>query len=1055
MTRGFAASESTTVRALVVGSSEWAGSAAAGLADEGVTVSGPVTGVDDLADDRLEAADCVLTDDRTVVDAVADSRPVVYALEPAADESIDGLEATDVIVAATARSPSLLAHRLERAVATDDGTAAAADGPADRGQEWYRTILECSSEAVLTIDADGEITYASPAVEVAGSYDPDALRGDHYLDRVHEDDTASVAAAFEAVREADLGTARTVEYTSQHADGSWYVHEAVLTNRLGDGVVDGVVASIRDITEHHRIERELSESFKRVTDAFYALDSDWEFTYVNDRALEILSADRSELLGRHILEVFPELIGTAFQSAALEAMDEQDPRTVEGYLDPYDAWIEARIYPSPSGISVYWRDVTDRVQRKRDLAERTERLQTLVENVPVVLFVLDEDGTFTLSEGRGLANLGFDPGEVSGDSFFDLLGDYPTICDDARRALRGEDVHSRRKLSDRVFETWYRPITDGDDVERVIGVANDVTERVQYQEALNGLHEASSRLLTVDSKAAACEYIVDVATDVLDLDGVVYRFDERTNELRPAAHAPAFESTFGSPPRIEPGGSVVWETFVDGETAAHDDIRNSDAAVYDGETAARSVLSVPLGEHGVVVALSTDPAGYDDETVELAELFARTAEAALDRIGRTRRLRNRERELERQNRHLERLNDANEIRQSIEELLLKADSRAEIERGVPRRLAALESCSLAWFGEPDPGGNHLQVRASEGADRGYLETVTATAVDDSAAEPAGRAARTQAPVYVDNVAEAVHDGEWRREALSRNFQSVYAVPLVYDGFCYGVVSIYGEDRDAVDETLRSMLSELGETIAYAIDAVKRKNALFGDDRTEVELAVAADATLCQLAARLESPVRYEGATAPDDGSQLVFAAIEGSFDDPESTVDLAAVDGVGEIRTIADHEEETLVQLRVTDSFLGSIAGTHGARLREFSVDESGGRAVVDVPDDIEVRELLADITRSGPSVSMVARREAPTDDPSTVGGAARTTLLEAFTDRQREVVQTAYHGGFFEWPRRATGEEIADSLAISSPAFHKHVRSAERKLFAALFDGSPSEEVN
>ncbi|QCC60609.1 PAS domain S-box protein [Natrinema thermotolerans] len=1054
MTRGFTATEPTPVRALVVGSSEWARSTAE-FADERLTVTGPVTGVDDLADDRLEAADCVLTDDPTVVDELAGSCPVVYALDPTGDESIDDVRrgATDVIAATTARNPALLAHRLERAVATD-ARAATADGPPVRGPEWYRIILEYSSEVVLTIEADGEISYASPAVEVAGGYDPTALRGDHYLDHVHEDDTAAVAAEFEAVREADLGTSRSVEYTCQHADGAWYVHEAVLTNRLGDGVVDGVVASIRDITEYHRIERELSESFKRVTDAFYALDSDWEFTYVNDRALEILSTDRSELLGRHILEVFPEMTGTAFQSAATEAMAEQESRTVEGYLDAYDAWIEARIYPSPSGMSVYWRDVTDRVQRKRDLTERTERLQTLVENAPIVLFVLDEDGTFTLSEGRGLANLGTDAGEVVGDSFFDQLGDYPDICDDARRALEGADVHSRRELSDRVFEMWYRPITNGGDVDRVIGVASDITERVQYQEALNGLHEASSHLLSVDSKAAACESIVEVATDVLDLDSVVYRFDERANELRPAAHASAFESTFGSPPRIEPDGSIVWETFVNGETAIYDDTRDS-TAVSDEETAARSVLSVPLGEHGVVVALSTDPAAYDDETVELAELFARAAEAALDRIGRTRRLRDRERELEAQNRHLERLNDANEIRQGIEELLLKADSRAEIERGVPRRLAALESCSLAWFGEPDPGGNHLQVRASEGADRGYLEAVTATTVDDSAAEPAGRAARTQAPVYVENVADAVHDGEWRRKALSRNFQSVYAVPLVYDGFCYGVVSIYGEERDAVDETLRSMLSELGETIAYAIDAVKRKNALFGDDRTEVELAVAADTTLCQLAARLGSPVRYEGATAPDEGPQLVFAAIEGPIDDPASAVDLAAVDGISEITTIADHEGETLVQLRMTDSFLGSIAGTHGARLREFSVDESGGRAVVDVPDAVEIRELLADITRSGPSVSMVARREAPTDDPETVGGATRTVLLESFTDRQREVVQTAYHGGFFEWPRRATGEEIADSLDISSPAFHKHVRSAERKLFAALFDGTTTEEVN
>jgi len=90
----------------------------------------------------------------------------------------------------------------------------------------------------------------------------------------------------------------------------------------------------------------------------------------------------------------------------------------------------------------------------------------------------------------------------------------------------------------------------------------------------------------------------------------------------------------------------------------------------------------------------------------------------------------------------------------------------------------------------------------------------------------------------------------------------------------------------------------------------------------------------------------------------------------------------------------------------------------------------------------------------MVARREGATDDRSTVSASAERAF-ETFTDRQREVVQTAYHGGFFEWPRRANGEEIAGSLDISSPAFHKHVRSAERKLFAALFEGAAAPEVN
>jgi len=61
--------------------------------------------------------------------------------------------------------------------------------------------------------------------------------------------------------------------------------------------------------------------------------------------------------------------------------------------------------------------------------------------------------------------------------------------------------------------------------------------------------------------------------------------------------------------------------------------------------------------------------------------------------------------------------------------------------------------------------------------------------------------------------------------------------------------------------------------------------------------------------------------------------------------------------------------------------------------------------------------------------------------------FMDALTDRQREVVQTAYYSGFFESPRENTGEEVATMLDISPPAFYEHVRAVQRKLFAALFN--------
>ena len=47
----------------------------------------------------------------------------------------------------------------------------------------------------------------------------------------------------------------------------------------------------------------------------------------------------------------------------------------------------------------------------------------------------------------------------------------------------------------------------------------------------------------------------------------------------------------------------------------------------------------------------------------------------------------------------------------------------------------------------------------------------------------------------------------------------------------------------------------------------------------------------------------------------------------------------------------------------------------------------------------------------------------------------------------TAYHAGYFEWPRGSTAEELADSMDVSSPTLHNHLRRAQQKLLSAFFD--------
>lgn len=1014
-----------------------------------------------LDEEELESVDCLLTDDVSVLRTATDRTPVVFAIDSDSElvaEHVLDAGATDVVW--LDRESSLVGRRL-RAASEDGGRQGSTrdETTTEPGAaSWYRELLEESPVAVAVFDRTLEQTYASPELRRtvstsrndAGSTHStrdDAGSTTHSVrDAIHPDDREQFDRTIESVRDGPTRCEEVLTIRCRDVEGAWSLHEVDVRNRLGESPLDGLVVTVRPITASRGSQRDFRELLDRIDDAFVTLDRDGRFTSVNERAQRFVGYDEEQLLGREIRDVFPEIRDSPFERASIAAIKGEKATSTQAYFEPTDTWVEAQLYPSESGLSIFFRDVSAHVERDRELVERSQLLEALVENVPMILFSLDPDGRFIHSEGYGLERLEFDPGELVGESIFDVYEDKPGILGDASRATDGEEVHSVREAGGRIFETWYRPILLDGTIDRIIGIGVDVTERVQYEETLNALHESTRHLLTVESKQAACEYVVDVASSILDLHSVaVYRFDQRENELVPVAYSSDLSRWTGVPPRFEPGDSITWETFVTGTARVFDDVRES-PHVYDPDTEIRSGLYVPLGEHGVLVAITDEPARFDEETFELAQLFGTTIEAALDRIGRSRRLHERERELSRQNERLERTIRASSVRGEIESLLLRGDSREKIEEAICNRLVDLDECSFAWIGEPDPSGTQLVRRASAGVERGYLDAVTITLVDDHAAEPSGRAVRTRTPISVENVAGSVLEGAWRVEALSRNFQSVYAVPIVYDDFLYGVFSMYADSRNAFDETLRSTLADLGETIGYAIETVQRRQVDRGDAVTTIEVEVDSHTALSTLGARTDTALELAGWIPHPDDSTTVFVRVDGDLE----PVDLEGIDSLEGATIIGGGDGETILQGRLTEPFVGSLIDGEGGSLVEYVVDD-GVRAVVELPQSIELRRFLSRLADRGVSVSLVARHETQSDREANLTGGRPSSMLDEFTDRQREVVQAAYHGGFFEWPRRATGEEIAESLDISPPAFHNHVRSAQRKVFSRLFDRSPS----
>lgn len=234
-------------------------------------------------------------------------------------------------------------------------------------------LLAATDGLFFVFDKTGELADWNRAVVEQTPHDSATLATAGLADLVTEEATPEMEAAVSAVTESSTST---VEVPVPTNNGEQRYFEFTFHQlKTGEEPVYGGVG--RDITERKRLEREHETIFDRMSDAVFAVDSDWRVTYTNKFGAEILadamelSAD--ELEGRHLWEEIPEAVDTTFYGKYHKAIETQETVTFEEYYDPLGVWFDVRVYPSETGLSIYLYDITER-RRQRNAAERRERV---------------------------------------------------------------------------------------------------------------------------------------------------------------------------------------------------------------------------------------------------------------------------------------------------------------------------------------------------------------------------------------------------------------------------------------------------------------------------------------------------------------------------------------------------------------------------------------------------------------------------------------------------------------------------------------------------------
>jgi diguanylate cyclase (GGDEF)-like protein/PAS domain S-box-containing protein len=347
-------------------------------------------------------------------------------------------------------------------MATDVTEQAVAAEALAESEQRYRVLAENASDVVLLRDPTGTLQWASPSISSLLGWDPDELVGTDTLDLVHPEDVPLVLQVRAEVAAGGVSSGVTIRIRA--GDGSFrYMSEVSRTVADGDGSSVGAAVGLRDVDDLVRA-RDDAESARRAAEGSRArlqavLDAMLEphvvvsairedngtivdFAYVdaNEAACEYMSMTRDELLHVRVLGVWPGPLGLEIVAMYAGALESHEPLVLNDWAYPHQEPGSERRYDIRAvcvddTLSFAWRDVTDRFEAARAIAESEERYRLLAENASDVVVRVQEDDIIRWVSPALTESLGWTPEEWLGQPLSDFV--HP---EDLARYRAGSDA---------------------------------------------------------------------------------------------------------------------------------------------------------------------------------------------------------------------------------------------------------------------------------------------------------------------------------------------------------------------------------------------------------------------------------------------------------------------------------------------------------------------------------------------------------------------------------------------------------------------------------------
>jgi PAS domain S-box-containing protein len=882
-------------------------------------------------------------------------------------------------------------------------------GDTPPARELGEDLLDAFPDVLYVFDTNGQVVWWNSRVTAVTGYTDAEIADMHPLDFVAPPDTEQIAEAIVQVTNQETIDLREAHLVTK--DGEYLPYEftgAPLTD--DEGAVWGVAGVGRNIATRKR--------FERISDGFYALDTDWRFTYLNPQAEELIGRSEEDLLGAVVWEEFPDTTELQVHEEFHTAMETQDPVSFEQYYPPLDAWFDVQVYPSETGLSVYFREITDRKEREREL----EQFRTLTEAANDVILTIDDESIIQAVNPAVTDVFGHEPDELIGKPLTMLMPEdlatqhrasLQQYLETGERSLDWSDVEAQGIRADGEAIPLSISFSEAEyDNQRFFtGIIRDITERREREQ------ELAYRKALLEAQA---ETTIDGLL-VVDSDRNVLYHNERFLELWDIPDAVAATGSDGS--LIE---------YVHDQLVEPDEFRQKIEYLYDHPD-----------EESWDTIERTDGRWFDrysapvvHDGTDYGRLW--TFRDITDR-------KQREQALEEQRTALAQLNQFNSLIQDLVHAVVAESIRREIEQTVCDHLVATDFYQAAWIGEQTRTAAEITPRVEVGIDPDDVSDPAEVTGVNLAQEVAQQAAEKH-DVYVVQSPSDDPVGNGPHEPFeAADIESVLAVPIEHENVLYGILVVYATDSTVFDERQQARFADLGETIGFAIAAAERKEALVAERAVELTLGIQdADRFFTRAASEFETTVQLEGIAGQDSEGYLEYFTVSDASSD--EIRDLAAQTEEGDqVRVVSTHDTDCLCEVGVTDESILATVAEYGGTVTDMTAEDDHGTVRIELPRTADVSRVLDALQTRIADIELQAKQAV--DRPLQTEHRFQATVTDRLTDKQRNALEAAYLAGFFEQPRQSTGEDIAESLEISPSTFHQHLRVGLRKLVGPIVE--------